>query len=232
LKSDDDLYSKPGLVRDYAPFIYKQVRKPSKLYLWLSYSEILAEATRLARIAERRFDRKCGHDFSTFLRWHLKGLSRWAKQHPDYRWWRDKGDRPPGRPRKRLSAVYAAPKEVRRMLLLNRADPDFVRTVIEYMPDGNNPAQVDIGTLRRVADARANRFAKVVLDAAAAKPPNGNNDAIVLEWILDGLRGADDRTAAEFARDVGLTKGAVSKIRTRLVERLELHCDRKKRNGT
>jgi hypothetical protein len=219
-KATDSLYQTPGLVRDYAQFIYCRAVKFSKRYPWLPFNEILAEAERLARIAERRFKPERGYDFATFCGSWLKGLSRFAKRHPLNTSRKNRNEFP--------GAVHRIDPTVRKMLSLNRADPGFVRTVIEYQQLEHEPRHYDVAVLQQVADGRADRFSSIVIDAAEAVC-NGDNEAAVWDWMLGRMSGADKRSLVQVVRDTGLTKGAVSKIQTRIFNRLELRCDRNSR---
>jgi DNA-directed RNA polymerase specialized sigma subunit len=215
----DSLYRTPGLVRDYAHFIYRRAVKFSKRYPWLPFNEILAEAERLARIAERRFEPERGYDFATFCGSWLKGLSRFAKRHPNNTSRKNRNEFP--------GAVHRIDPTVRKMLSLNRADAGFVRTVIEYQQLEHKPRHYDVGVLHQVADSRANRFGLIVIEAVEAELfCKGDNEAIVLDWMLGRLTGTDERNLTQIAQENGLTKGAVSKIQSRIADRLELQCDR------
>src|SRR5262245_9866740 len=73
-------------VRQYKPFILVETKKYHQKYnqkyhryripFWL----MVDVAVSLAKVADKRFDPQRGHDFSTFLRHHLKGLNRFAKR--------------------------------------------------------------------------------------------------------------------------------------------------------
>jgi hypothetical protein len=80
-----DPFPKTGLVRKYAPFIRKEVRDYCKMYPYMRFEDMLAEAIRIAVKFEPEFDPNIAHDFSTPLRHHLKGLHRFAQG--DYRSW-------------------------------------------------------------------------------------------------------------------------------------------------
>src|SRR5262249_28582443 len=81
-----DPFPKSGLVRKYAPFIRKEVRDYCKQYPYVRYEEMLAEAVRIAVKFEGKFDPDKAKDFSTPLRWHLKGLHRFAqKEHSSWK---------------------------------------------------------------------------------------------------------------------------------------------------
>jgi DNA-directed RNA polymerase specialized sigma subunit len=75
-----DPFPKSGLVRKYAPFIRSEVREYCKMYPNVRDEEMLAEAIRIAVKFEPNFDSNLGNDFSTPLRWHLKGLHRFAQK--------------------------------------------------------------------------------------------------------------------------------------------------------
>jgi hypothetical protein len=215
----DEIYRAPGLVRDYAPFIFNRVAEFARLYHWLLIEEIGVEAVRLARIAEARFKPELGYDFSTFCEFYLKGLHRFAKRHPDYR----------PKPKQRPSAVCRVHPSVRQMLTLSRGDPDFARIVIGYRPATAN-GHADISVLHEVATRRRHRHAQELLEAIEAERPHcSENEAAILDWIEARLAGTDNRRAVEVAKTLGLTKGAVSKIQNRLTARLELQCERAKR---
>jgi RNA polymerase sigma factor (sigma-70 family) len=80
-----DPFPKTGLVRKYAPFIRKEVRDYCKIYPYMRYEDMLAEAIRLAVKCEARFKPELGNDFTTPLRWDLRGLHRFAQR--DHRSW-------------------------------------------------------------------------------------------------------------------------------------------------
>jgi hypothetical protein len=75
----DNRFPTSGLLWDYKPFILKETKKYSDRY-WLPFEDVLDHAIYLAAIAEKRFNPHLGHDFATFLHWHLKGLHRFCKQ--------------------------------------------------------------------------------------------------------------------------------------------------------
>jgi hypothetical protein len=203
-EADDDIFDTlSGLVRDYAPFILSQAFEFSKLYPWLPLREIEVEAVRLARIAEARFKPELGNDFSTFCGFYLKGLSRFAKRHPAYL----------SRPKERPPAISRAHPSVKQMLMLIEGDPDHVRIVIEYKPAATE-GDGDIANLHHVAAGRRDRYAQGLLEAVPAERVRcSKNEAAILHWIEGGLAGTDDRRAVDVAKNLGLTKGAVSKIR-------------------
>jgi len=96
-----------GLLAQYKPFILTETRKYSDQY-WLLFDVVLDEAMCLAAIAEKRFDPSRGNDFSTFLRWHLKGLHRFCKK--EYRhnnlWWSRDREQPKPTDRYRARVEY------------------------------------------------------------------------------------------------------------------------------
>lgn len=73
-------FLKPGLVKQYAPFIRREVAEFCKKYPRLNREHILFEAVRLALDAENKFGPELGYDFSTLLRHYLKGLHRFAEK--------------------------------------------------------------------------------------------------------------------------------------------------------
>jgi hypothetical protein len=75
-----DPFPKTGLVRKYAAFIRKEVREYSKMYTYVRYEEMLAEAIKIAVKVEKGFDPNIAKDFSTPLRWWLLGLHRFAQK--------------------------------------------------------------------------------------------------------------------------------------------------------
>jgi RNA polymerase sigma factor (sigma-70 family) len=80
-----DPFPKSGLVRKYAPFIRKEVRDYCKQYPYMRFEDMLAEAIRLAVKCEARFKPELSNDFTTPLRWDLRGLHRFAQR--DHRSW-------------------------------------------------------------------------------------------------------------------------------------------------
>ena len=64
-----------GLLAQYKPYILKETRKYCDQY-WLPFDDVLDHAVYLAAVAAKKFNPSLGHDFTTFLRWHLKGLHR------------------------------------------------------------------------------------------------------------------------------------------------------------
>src|SRR5215831_3733113 len=75
-----DPFPRSGLVKQFEPFIRKEVGKFCKRYPKLRRDDVLFEAIRLALTAEKKFNPKLGYDFSTPLRHHLKGLHRFAER--------------------------------------------------------------------------------------------------------------------------------------------------------
>ena len=56
-----------------------EVRDYCKIYPSVRHEEMLAEAIKIAVAFEPKFDPNLGDDFSTPLRWHLRGLHRFAQ---------------------------------------------------------------------------------------------------------------------------------------------------------
>jgi hypothetical protein len=75
-----DPFPKSGLVKQYEPFIRKEVGEFCKRWQTLSRDDVLSWAVEIAIGAEARFKPELGYDFSMFLRNHLKGLSRFAER--------------------------------------------------------------------------------------------------------------------------------------------------------
>jgi DNA-directed RNA polymerase specialized sigma subunit len=75
-----DPFPKSGLVKKYAPFIRSEVRDYCKQYPSVRYEEMLAEAIKIAVEFESKFDPSLGNDFTTPLRWWLRGLHRFAQK--------------------------------------------------------------------------------------------------------------------------------------------------------
>jgi hypothetical protein len=72
-----DPFPKTGKVKEYEPFIRKLVGEFCKQYPLVQREHALIEAVKLAMEFESsKWDPSLGHDFSTPLRWHLKGLKR------------------------------------------------------------------------------------------------------------------------------------------------------------
>src|SRR5262249_22922102 len=156
----------------------------SKRYPWLPFNEILVEAIRLARIAERRFKPELGYDFATFCGTWLRGLSRFAKRHPDNTSRKNRNEF--------SGAVHRIDTKVRQMLSLKRADPGFVRTVIEYRQLECEPRHYDVGVLHQVAGDRASRFSSVVIEAAGRAGAGGVKrdwSATWRNWIRKSTEG-------------------------------------------
>jgi hypothetical protein len=78
IKAEDayDPFPKTGLVKQYEPFIRKQVGEFCERYPRVSRDDALIEAVKIAVEFEPKFNPELGYDFSTPLRWHLKGLKR------------------------------------------------------------------------------------------------------------------------------------------------------------
>ena len=74
-----------GLLWQYKPFILTEAWKYSRRY-WLPLDVVLDHAVYLAAIAEKKFDPGRGYDFSTFLRWHLRGLHRFCQKEVPFVW--------------------------------------------------------------------------------------------------------------------------------------------------
>jgi len=63
---------------------------------------------------------------------------------------------------------------------------------------------------------------RLVRDAVAAERPFlSKNELPVLDWIEAQLLGTDKRLLVQVARDCGITKGAASKIKNRLIKKLQ-----------
>jgi DNA-binding MarR family transcriptional regulator len=63
---------------------------------------------------------------------------------------------------------------------------------------------------------------RLIRDAVAAERPFlSKNELPVLEWIEGQLLETDKRLLVQVARDRGITKGAVSKIKNRLIKKLQ-----------
>src|SRR5262245_33298368 len=80
-----DPFPKTGLVRKYAPFIRSEVRDYCKMYPYMLYEDMLREAIRIAVEFEPKFNPELENDFSTPLRWYLRGLHRFAQK--DFSCW-------------------------------------------------------------------------------------------------------------------------------------------------
>jgi DNA-directed RNA polymerase specialized sigma subunit len=73
-------FPKAGLVKDYERFIRQEVNDYCKQYPDVRKQDMLAEAVRIAVEFEPKFNPETAKDFSTPLRWHLKGLHRFAQK--------------------------------------------------------------------------------------------------------------------------------------------------------
>jgi DNA-binding CsgD family transcriptional regulator len=63
-----------------------------------------------------------------------------------------------------------------------------------------------------------------VLNAAAiVRPSLSHREKAVLDWWLASLTGLDKRSLTEIANSLSITKGAASKIRDRVVDKLKVH---------
>jgi len=71
-----DPFPKTGLVKQYEPFIRDWVANFCKRYPAVRRDDALIEAVKIAVEFEPKFNPETGNDFSTPLRWHLKGLKR------------------------------------------------------------------------------------------------------------------------------------------------------------
>ena len=74
-----DPFPKTRPIKKYEPLIRKTVREYRERYPHFTYRELLIEAVRLASDAEQTFNPEKGK-FGTHLRWHLKGLHRYAQK--------------------------------------------------------------------------------------------------------------------------------------------------------
>jgi hypothetical protein len=314
------------------------VRGFSRRYPQLGYDEALCEAVRIAMAVERTFDPKLGHDFSTLLRKHLKGLSRFAKRMSvddateiyqtkeelariaaeeehrlpapsfrggngtrltaDFQWLEsgrhrrvqlgvrlsqvDEGhargvsDRVgpdikavldhPARPdpilRGYLRAAFDHNERRQReadqeaenrklgdhgpvFLEAKDSDPDIKfhkgRRPYKYRPTHMPMARLDDayghddawrGSLHDVIAAGAprsdaERQEALILDAAGAiRPFRSKREIPVLDWMVGQLTGTDTRNQALLAMDIGMTPGAVTKIRDRLATELRRHLEK------
>jgi hypothetical protein len=75
-ESHYDPFPKSGRVKQYEPFIRKQVGQFCKQYPGLNRLQVLCRAVELALAAEKAFKPELGYDFSTYLRHRLKELHR------------------------------------------------------------------------------------------------------------------------------------------------------------
>jgi hypothetical protein len=73
---DYDPFPRTGLVKEYEPFIRARVTDFCKQYPLVDYKTALFEAVKIAVEFEPRFKPELKYDFSTPLRWELKGLKR------------------------------------------------------------------------------------------------------------------------------------------------------------
>lgn len=71
-----DPFPPSGLVKQYKPFILKELTKYCRQYPGLSRQELLFRAVELGLAAEKAFKPELGYDFSTLLRHRLKELHR------------------------------------------------------------------------------------------------------------------------------------------------------------
>jgi hypothetical protein len=55
------------------------------------------------------------------------------------------------------------------------------------------------------------------------RPSLSQREKAVLDWWLESLAGLDKRSLTEFANSLSITKGAASKIRDRVVDKLKVH---------
>jgi hypothetical protein len=68
-----------------------------------------------------------------------------------------------------------------------------------------------------------------LVEAANALSPQLNDSAIaVLDWMLGQIDESDSRNQTELAKDVGITKGAVTQARDKLTGMLEAWCDKQR----
>jgi hypothetical protein len=68
---------------DYKPFILSEAMRYTELYFpdyGNRFEDVLDHAIYLAAIAEKKFDPSRGYDFSTLLRWYLRGLHRFCQK--------------------------------------------------------------------------------------------------------------------------------------------------------
>jgi len=73
---------------------------------------------------------------------------------------------------------------------------------------------------RTVSDAEQQD--RLIRDAVTAERPFlSKNELPVLDWIEAQLQGTDKRLLVQVARDLGITKGAASKIKNRLIKKLQ-----------
>jgi hypothetical protein len=154
-----------ALVERYKPFIWRFVRKFITRNPWLAprWLDIRKAAVGLAEEAEKKFKPELGHDFSTYLRHHLKRLHR----------------------------IYGLDRYQGRRTDRTKARSRFGR--------GEN----------REIDWSEHLAALRKLRQAPLRP----TEKAVLRWMLD----PKGRTLTQVAAANGVSKGAASKIRYRLL---------------
>jgi hypothetical protein len=190
-----------GLVARYKPRILKEVADYCRRY-FLPPEDVLNEALRLAFIAEQRFDASRGLDFSTLLRWYLKGLHRYCKR--EYRgrrgssgkldWVSAEGGQQLTRSRGNTDAGDCGGDGVRRA---PNTSFHFYET-----PDGDR---------RRLVRWSLHRPALIQLEQY-----QGESLRLIEKAVLDWMIGPDGRKLSHVAAWIGCSKGQASKVRYKL----------------
>jgi hypothetical protein len=191
-----------GLLAQYKSFILSEAKRYTQLYFPIRplaqdlfddmFEDVLAEAVRLAVVAEQKFDASRGYDFSTLLRWHLKGLHRFCQKE-----WRN-----------RYSALPMSPMFEGQKAMYRRANGARAATMPQ--PD-RRYTERPRRRLKRI-NWREHRPALIKLEQNQRESLRPTEKA-VLDWMIQP--GA--RNLKQVAEGIGVSKGQASKIRYRLL---------------
>jgi hypothetical protein len=179
-----DPFPKSGRIKQYEPFIRKYVGKISRHYPQPHHDDFLFEAVRLAWEAEKHFKPDLGHDFSTLLAGHLKGLHRFAKREiGDHSWSGQEARELP-----RFGSILAD----RIFTLWDRASSD-----IRYLAQHDTDPMVQIARMRAVFDHHERRLDESEQEAESRS--RGDFGSVFLKAKPRFWRGLRARVAGKIA---------------------------------
>lgn len=207
-----DAFPPDGLVAQYKPFILSETKKYSQRYK-LPFRFFIHEAVDIANAVAEKFDPQRGYDFSTPLRWHLRGLNRHAQklrrkgstrreEYAKLEDWEKSNRRRDGR---------RASERGRHAGWSEEAPPaDPIWSAIHHGRDSPNRKGGSYAKWKEEHGPK--KLSRLAKRSAAEFSSLNDKQRAVLHWMIGDLSGRETRTMMQAASDIGITRGYASKV--------------------
>jgi hypothetical protein len=214
-----DAFPRRGRVAKYKPFILAETKKYR--FYGMRFADMVDEAVRLAKIANKRFEPDRinpatgrPYDFSTFLRWHLRGLHRYAQRCR----------------RKREPEGELEDWEVENIRREQKRENERLRTMATGWSPDKPPADAEVTLIRGRPNRRGGSYAKwkkknakklpALAKVAAGLRMKNEKQCAVRDWMVGDMLGRETRTQMQAAAEIKIGRSYMSKVLWRISRRI------------